>query len=153
VRPDPIGTNGERHNGAESIERRLFIFALFVALGGLAQTPCGPKSVPIAAWRIYYSDRQVTSRQATWEKAPDDDVQVVVFYYAETYERWNNGVKETIHYRKVCQGVDNYWYGGCGAVEEATAQQVKRGVKRGKWTTDAKWDAIIRVAEAEEKLP
>jgi len=77
----------------------------------------------------------------------------VVFYYAATYERWNNGVKEQIHYRKVCQSMDNYWYGGCGAVEEATAQQVKRGVKRGKWTTDQNFSAIIRAAEAEEKLP
>lgn len=111
------------------------------------------KPIPIAAWRIYYSDRQVTSRQATWEKAPDDDVQVVVFYYAATYQRWNQGVNEKVHYRKVCQGVDNYWYGGCGAVEEATAQQVKRGVKKGKWTTDQNFSAIIRTAQTEEKLP
>ena len=118
-----------------------------------AQNPCERKAEPIAAWRIYYSNRIVTSRQSSWEKAPNDDVQVVVFYYAATYERWSSGMKETVHYRKVCQGMDNYWYGGCGAVEEATAQQVKRGIKRGKWTTDAKWDAIIREAEAGEKLP
>src|SRR3990172_4676805 len=117
------------------------------------QNPCQQKLVPIAAWRVYYSDRMVTSRTTTWEKAPDDDVQVAVFYYAAIYERWNNGVNEKIHYRKICQGVDYYWYGGRGAVEEATAQQVKRGVKRGRWTTDAKWDAIIKAAEAEERLP
>lgn len=59
-------------------------------------------------WRIYYSDHHVDGETADdWQRAPDQDVQVVVLFEPTEHPRWHNR-KGPITDRQLWTGDDEF---------------------------------------------
>jgi|SRR3989338_3698279 len=99
----------------------------------------------LRAFKIWYSDKTFDSAQAAkdvfgaWKEAPDQDIQVVVFYFEE-----NDGLRRP--YRRMMQGNDYYALDETGEITESfdDITKVRGAVKYGKWTD---WDNIVRLAK------
>ncbi|MCR4342578.1 MAG: hypothetical protein NUV40_01580 [Patescibacteria group bacterium] len=94
--------------------------------------------MPIKAFKIWYSDKTFDSAQATakdifgaWKEAPDQDIQVVVFYFDE-----NDGLGRPA--RRYMRGQDFYAMDGEENLSESfdDITKIKGEVKYGKYTTD-----------------
>jgi len=98
----------------------------------------------LRAFKIWYSDKTFDSTQAVakdvfgaWKEAPDQDVQVVVFYFDE-----NDSFGRPT--RRVMKGQDYYAMNEKGNLSEHfdDITKVNGVVKYGKWTD---WDNISRI--------
>ena len=94
--------------------------------------------MPIKAFKIWYSDKTFDSTQAVakdifgaWKEAPDQDIQVVVFYFEE-----NDGLGRPT--RKYMRGEDFYAMDETEKLSEHfdDITKVEGVVKYGKYTTD-----------------
>ena len=102
----------------------------------------------IKAFKIWYSDKTFDSAQAAardvfgaWKEAPDQDIQVVVFYFDED----DSFGRPT---RRVMKGQDYYAMDEKGNLSEHfdDITKVSGVVRHGKWT---EWDNFVRIdAEA-----
>ncbi len=102
----------------------------------------------VLGWRIYYSDGSTAcSRELSWEQAACDGIQVVVVFYAKTYQIHRNGEWLTENYVCRLEGQDYYWQDargfGCG-----TAKDVPEGasVKLGRYMTGEEFMAVYNRA-------
>lgn len=100
----------------------------------------------IRAFKIWYSNKTFDSTQAeskdifaAWKEAPNQDVQVVVFYFDE-----NDALGHPT--RRIMQGEDFYAMDENGNLSEHfdDITKVNGVVKYGKW---AEWDSFVRISE------
>ena len=96
----------------------------------------------VKAWKIWYSDSTFDSIQGKWEEAPEQDIQVVVFYFDE-----KDGLGR--YMRRYMAGNDYYAF--VPETEEITQSfddisKVNGSIKYGKWTTDENIDRISKEA-------
>src|SRR5574341_382022 len=101
------------------------LFAVWVVFGEEAPHVRQPE-LKVLCWKIWYSNKTITCKQASWDKAPKADVQVVVVWYTKTYP---DGLGRQIPYRHLCTFQDYYWLDGCGAADEAQAYKGSHSVK------------------------
>lgn len=104
----------------------------------------GPGGLTIKGWRIYYGDGSVvSSKDSTWQDAPNDDVQALIVFYNETYAQWDGEGKNllTFPYRTVYCLQDYYWELGAGTATEALGHE---GIKTGKLMPDDEWKKLYR---------
>jgi hypothetical protein len=90
----------------------------------------------VIGWRVWYSDRCISSKEARWEDLPADDVQFVMLYH-------EGGT------RRVMSGNDFYWRwrSGFGMVyahanEFDPERYPGATMLRGKWTSDENLNRI-----------
>lgn len=86
----------------------------------------------VIGWKIWYGNGTTfSSRQGTWERAPDQDVQVVMVYYDK-----KDGQGRSC--RTVFCGDDKYWKNREDEFGTSFEDIIKEGdiVKHGKWTND-----------------
>jgi hypothetical protein len=50
--------------------------------------------LPVIAWKMYYSDSEISSEESSWEDAPSEDVQAVFYIHGEPYLTTSSGVDE-----------------------------------------------------------
>ena len=116
-------------------------------------------------FKIYYSASTVIGSLPTdWTLAPGTDVQVIVVYFAETYQIWKcewdgqgqqvNGRWETENYVEQFHSSDYYWldpttqtYG------QGTANEVPQGAisKRGSAISNADWWVVYNTVMEDRK--
>lgn len=132
----------------------LLALSLIAATAFAEQAPhVKQPDLKVACWRIYFSKGSVSCRQATWDKAPNDDIQVTIIWYEQTYRTFSGGKWRTEHYRHLCDAVDYYWLDGCGSADEAAAYKGPRSVKTGRWTSDRNFQRIYNRAYKDVRLP
>jgi hypothetical protein len=94
----------------------------------------------VIGWRVWYSDRVLSSKERAWEDLPADDVQCVMLYHADGT-------------RRIMLGNDFYWrwespsgvvYGHADSFDRARYPGAV--VLGGKWTSDENLARIQRVA-------
>lgn len=102
---------------------------------------------PVVGWRIFYGGgRVLSSLDMPWWEAPAGGVQVVVFYFAETYQIHRDGAWRTENYARRVHSVDFYWlidpetYGG-GNWPDVPTDPPPGAVKLGKLVDEAAWRA------------
>lgn len=100
--------------------------------------------MPIKAFKIWYSDKTFDSAQATakdvfgaWKEAPQDDVQVVVFYFEEI-----DGLDRPM--RRMMSADDYYSMDEFENLYQSfdDITKIKGEVKFGKFTT---WENLVRI--------
>ena len=102
----------------------------------------GPGAITVAGWRIYYGDGTVAdSRSTDWEESPNDNVQVVVVFYNETYKTWIDDELKEYPYRVLYTRADYYWKWGAGSAIDANAANAP-DVKLGKELEKEDWRAV-----------
>src|SRR3989338_1805181 len=84
----------------------------------LSSLICCPRMPKLRAFKIWYSDKTFDSTQAVakdvfgaWQEAPDQDIQVVVFYFEE-----NDGSGRPM--RRIMKGQDYYAMDENGNISE-----------------------------------
>ena len=97
----------------------------------------------IIGWKLCYSDKTVSSKDMSWEKAPSEDVQILTVYYQETYKIWRDGVEYEEHYHDMYFGYDYYWQFGNGQANDVP-ESAK--VKLGKELPQEEWRRIYNQA-------
>ena len=124
------------------------------------QTPAIPSGNPATltpvSIRIWYGDGSIVTVRASqlnrWRTAAITDIQVVLVYYAATYQCWNPQLQqwETFPYRKLYSGDDYYWLAADG-IYSGNAGEVPAGlqagaVKAGRLLLDGQFSAIYDAA-------
>lgn len=109
-----------------------------------------PSNTPLLGWKIYYGDGSVaSSKDYSWADAPDQNVQIIVFYYDRTYTDQYG----TFPRRSIMIGNDYYYYHpslGYGEIpsvdeEQADMGQIPKGsiIKYGEYMPSAEeFDAL-----------
>jgi len=128
------------------------LFAAWALFGEEAPHVRQPE-LKVLCWKIWYSSKVVTCKQVTWDKAPADDVQATVIWYAQTYHTFSDGKWREEHYRHICSGEDYYYLDGCGSADEAAAYKGPHSVKLGKWTSDRNFQRIYNRAMKDLRPP
>ena len=111
----------------------------------------------IIGWKLYYGDGSVvSSKEKEWTDAPSENVQVLIVYFAETYEIWRDtngdGVGdqlETENYRDMYFGYDYFWQFGNG---QSAQVPENAEVKLGKELEQSEWRAIYNQALEDTKF-
>lgn len=107
----------------------------------------------VIGWRIYYPNSVVSSLDVSWREAATEDVQVVVVFYSETYERWVGDERRVENYREVLHGEDYYWIEGreprTGSAADAEARADDGTVKVGRALDDDAFQAVYNAALAD----
>jgi hypothetical protein len=100
----------------------------------------------VVGWRAWYSDGKVFSSKTTrWHVLPADGVLIIILYYADARRRIMQGAD----YYFIASGVADAIYGESGEPPEAiVARYPDAIVKRGRWTDDATYAAVLEVAMA-----
>lgn len=135
-----------------------FILFSAWALFGSCEEKLWPKNLALQGVRIYYSDRTVdVLTMNEWKSAPNDDVQIIVVFFKETYRVADANVSGNWReepYRYLCHSEDFYWFGGCGNAEQAFRHSERGTVKLGRWLRpNEAWEALYRKAEADKEPP
>lgn len=129
-----------------------YLFAAWVLFGEEAPHVRQP-NLEVLCWKIWYTKGTFTCKQGSWDKAPNDAVQVVVVYYQQTYRTFSDGEWKEEHYRHLCSGEDYYYLDGCGSADEAAAYKGKYSVKKGRWTSDKNFQRIYNRAQRDLRPP
>lgn len=106
--------------------------------------------------RVWYGDGTIETFRANqaikWRQIQTTDIQVVIVYYAETYQSWNHytQVWETFPYRRIYHTDDYYWLSASG-LYSGNAGEVPQGlpngsVKEGRTMEKAAWRALYNAA-------
>lgn len=93
----------------------------------------------IISWKIWYSNKTFDSTQGSWKEAPDNDVQIIVFYFDK-----KDGLGRPT--RRIMSGNDYYSLDEDENFYESfdDISKVKGHVKYGKWTNDDNIKKIIK---------
>lgn len=108
-------------------------------------------AITVAGWRLYYSDRVVDSKSTEWAATPSDDVQVLIVFYNESYQIFEDGELKTYPYRKLYCLQDYYWQFGAGTAEDAVTAGASE-IKTGRLLPDEDWWAIYEKAHQDMTL-
>lgn len=120
-------------------------------------TPSGnPATLTPSHVRVWYGDGTIETFRANqptkWRQSKSDDVQVVIVYYAETYQSWNHYTQawRTLPYRRIYDSSDYYWIGADGLYSGNAGeipQSLPNGsVKSGKLIDDTTWWTLYNAA-------
>lgn len=100
----------------------------------------------IKGWKIWYSTGEpVCSTSIPWQKAPSQDVQVVMLYYNK-----KDGLSRNM--RQIFHGQDYYYLnGGCFEISNDNSdivdlENLDGMIKYGKWTTAENLHRIVKNA-------
>jgi len=102
------------------------------------------KNYKVIGWKVWYGDESVvTSRESSWEQAPDQDVQVVMLYFD-----WKDSQGRPR--RQIFSGCDYYFCDGNWTVpsnwaDSFTDFSVVKGIcKYGKWMKTEEEYEVVR---------